>query len=88
MWQAKGESMPFCPLDEDMRAFVLPSAAALDRARVVVCSCTGAGDVAVPRSTRAHVSLPVAALPLCVSKLMACDQVPGNQMLCGGWPCL
>lgn len=42
--QAKGDTLPFCLLEEELRAFVLPSEAALDRARVVVCSCTGAGD--------------------------------------------
>lgn len=36
--------MPFCLLDEETRAFALPSPTELSEYRIVVCSCSAAGE--------------------------------------------
>ena len=44
--QAKHDTLPFCHLDEAARTFVLPTLQQVSCARVVVASCSGAGEPA------------------------------------------
>lgn len=37
------EVLPLCPMDDSSRALALPSPAAMSTARVVICTCGGAG---------------------------------------------
>lgn len=42
--QAKEDTLPFCRLDEDARAFALPLPVEVSTFRIVVCTCSAAGD--------------------------------------------